>query len=143
MAAAISARLLRVVDALPLQAGMRVLEVGGAPGAAAREVARRVGPSGHVLVLDRSAGGIELTRRSSAAEIDAGLLSTLVAPVERFDLPAGVEPFDLAFACRVGALDGRHPELFDAAIAGLRRALRPGAALYVDTGDPLNRVDLG
>jgi len=40
VSATLSARLLRVVDALPLSPGVRVLEIGGAPGAAAGEVAR-------------------------------------------------------------------------------------------------------
>lgn len=139
---ALSPRLRRVVDALPLRPGLRVLEVGGAPGAAARAVAARVRPAGHVLVLDRSPAGIARTRDACAAEIDAGLLSTLCAPVEDFRLPAGVAPFDLAFACRVGALDGRHPQLRAAALACLRAALVPGGALHVDTGDPLTVVRL-
>ena len=143
MAAALSTRLLGVVDALPLRPGLRVLEVGGAPGAAAREVAGRVGDTGHVLVLDRSATGIELTRQNCAAELRRGVLSTLCAPVEDFELPRGTAPFDLAFACRVGALDGRHPRLYEAALRQLRAALVPGAPLFVDTGDPLRRIDLG
>lgn len=142
MGSALSPRLLAVVDALPLRAGLRVLEIGGAPGAAAREVARRVGPAGHVLVLDRSPAGIELTRRTCAVEIAAGTLSTLLAPVERFVLDAGVEPFDLAFASRVGALDGRHEALYGEAVARIREALAPHGELYVDTGDPLRRIRL-
>jgi len=142
VASAISARLLGVVDALPLRPGLRVLEIGGAPGAAAREVARRIAPSGHILVLDRSPAGIEHTRVNCAAEIDAGLLSTLCASVEDFALPDGVARFDLAFACRVGALDGRHPRLYDAALDNVRRALVTGGALYVDTGDPLREIRL-
>lgn len=138
----LSPRLLEVVDALPLRPGMRVLEVGGAPGAAAREVARRVGPGGHVLVLDRSPTGIAQTRSACADEIAAGTLSTLCASVESFELPEGVAPFDLAFACRVGALDGRHPALYGAAVKRLRSALVPGAALWVDTGAPLTRIPL-
>jgi hypothetical protein len=67
----LSPRLLAVVDALPLRPGLRVLEIGGAPGAAAREVASRVGPSGHVLVLDRSRAGIRLTELNCAALLDA------------------------------------------------------------------------
>lgn len=142
MPGSLSPRLLRVVDALPLAAGMRVLEIGGAPGAAARAVAARVGAAGHVLVLDRSATGIEATRRAGADEIAAGRLSTLLAPVEDFALPTGVPPFDLAFACRVGALDGRHPRLYDDAIACIRRALTPTGRLYVDSGDPLREIPL-
>jgi ubiquinone/menaquinone biosynthesis C-methylase UbiE len=138
----ISPRLQRVVDALPLAPGMRVLEVGGAPGAAARAVAAKVGPDGHVLVIDRSRTGIDLTRRACHREIDAGMLSTWCGPVEEFELPAGVPLFDIAFACRVGALDGRHPQLYTEAIARLGRSVVPGGVLYVDTGDPLTAIPL-
>jgi len=56
MSNALSKRLRAVVDALPLQEGMRVLEIGCGPGAAAREVARRIG-GGHVHAIDRSPRG--------------------------------------------------------------------------------------
>lgn len=140
--APLSPRLQAVVEALPLRPGLRVLEIGGAPGAAARAVARVVGPKGHVLVIDRSAKGIAATNRSSANEIAVGTLSTLCAPVENFTLPEGVAPFDLAFACRVGALDGRHPKLHDAALECISRALTPTGQLFVDTGSPLTEVRL-
>lgn len=142
MAERLSERLRRVVDALPLEVGMRVLEIGGAPGAAAREVAARVGPSGHVLVLDRSVRGIALTESNCSREIAAGVLSVLLADVESFALPAGTKRFDLAFACRVGALDGRHPRLAEPALANIARALTPSGRLLVDTGDPLREAPL-
>ncbi|WP_211217056.1 hypothetical protein [Agromyces italicus] len=66
----------------------------------------------------------------------------MCAPVEEFGLPAGVPLFDIAFACRVGALDGRHPKLYPDAITRLRRAVVPGAVLYVDTGNPLTAIPL-
>jgi ubiquinone/menaquinone biosynthesis C-methylase UbiE len=138
----LSPRLLAVVNALPLRPGLRVLEIGGAPGAAAREVANRVGPTGHVLVLDRSRAGIRRTELNCAALLDAGALSTLCAPVESFALGTDIEPFDIAFACRVGALDGRHPRLYNAALANIARALKPGGSLFVDTGDPLVQIDV-
>ena len=138
----LSARLLAVVNALPLRPGLRVLEIGGAPGAAAREVAHRVGPTGHVLVLDRSRAGIRLTEQNCESLVDAGVLSTLCAPVEDFALGPDVEPFDIAFACRVGALDGRHPRLYRAAVANITRALKPGGTLYLDTGNPVARIEL-
>lgn len=138
----LSDRLRRVVEALPLEPGMRVLEIGGAPGAAARVVAAVVGPTGHVLVLDRSPAGIVRTEAGCAAELAAGVLSTLRADVEDFVLPAGVPPFDLAFACRVGALDGRHPQLYEASLRCVARALTPTGRLFVDTGDPLRELPL-
>lgn len=137
---ALSERLRQVVDALPLEPGLRVLEVGGAPGAAAREVARRLGPSGHVLVIDRSAKGVDLIRRAAAAEIEAGALSVRRVAVEEASLAKGEAPFDLAFACRVGVLDGRHPAQRDRALAALRTMLVPDGGIYVDTGSPLRRL---
>lgn len=142
MTSELSPRLRRVVDALPLEPGMRVLEIGGAPGAAAREVAARVGPQGHVLVLDRSEAGIRRTRANCRKEVDAGRLSTMCAAVEDFELEPGTPLFDLAFACRVGALDGRHPRLYAPALANIRTALVPNGRLYVDTGSPLSAIRL-
>lgn len=56
----LSARLADIVDALPLTPGLRMLEIGGAPGAAAKAVAARIG-AGHILVID---GGNPLRRVS-------------------------------------------------------------------------------
>jgi len=138
----LSERLRRVVEALPLRPGMRVLEIGGAPGAAAREVAVRVGPAGHVRVVDRSPAGIRRTQAACAAEIEAGLMSVQLAAVEDLVLPEGEAPYDLAFACRVGALDGRHPALEAPALRRIAAALVPAGRLLVDTGDPLRDVPL-
>ena len=57
-----SARLLAIVDALPLRKGIRVLEIGCGPGAAAREIARRIG-RGQVLGIDRSATRLRRRRQ--------------------------------------------------------------------------------
>lgn len=138
----LSLRLRGVVDALPLRPGLRVLEIGGAPGAAARAVAREVGPAGRVLVVDRSPMGIAATHRSCEDEIAAGTLSTLCASVEDFTLPSDIALFDIAFACRVGALDGRHPKLFDAALRCIAQALTPTGRLFIDTGNPLTEITL-
>lgn len=134
----LSPRLADIVETLPLKPGIRVLEIGGAPGAAARAVCERIAPGGHILVIDRSARGVQQIERSAAAEIAAGLLSTRCVAAEEFTLLPGEERFDLAFAIRVGALDGRHP----AAGVAIREALRPGAFLYVDGGTPLRIVPL-
>jgi SAM-dependent methyltransferase len=140
--ATLSPRLAAVVDALPLRPGLRVLEIGGAPGAAAREVAALVGPTGHVLVVDRSSRGVALVLRTCADEIAAGVLSVRCVAVEDFALEPGEPAYDVAFAVRVGALDGRHPEAGRRARARIRDALVPGGRLYVDGGDPLRQVDL-
>lgn len=118
---------------------MRVLEIGCGPGAAAREVARIVGPEGRVLAIDRSATAI---RQATAGADNPGNLIFRQAPVEDFSLPPEEALFDLAFAVRVGALNGRHPALFDAAIDNIRAALVPGGQLFIDGGDPLKGVPI-
>lgn len=141
MANQLSARLAAIVDALPLRPGIRVLEIGCGPGAAARAVANRIG-DGHVLAIDRSAKAIQQARAASANEIAAGRLSFRRVAVEEFDLEPGESPFDLAFAIRVGALDGRHPELQQRAQQRIARALVPGGRLFIDGADPLREIAL-
>jgi hypothetical protein len=52
--------------------------------------------------------------------------------VEDFVLEPGEEPFDLVFAVRVGALDGRHPTAGREAMRRIAAATAPGARLFVD-----------
>jgi hypothetical protein len=60
--------------------------------------------------------------------------------VEDFVLEQDEAPFDLAFAVRVGALDGRHPQAGQQALVRLRAALAPTGRLLIDGGDPLREV---
>ncbi|WP_433799778.1 SAM-dependent methyltransferase [Actinomycetospora sp. CA-084318] len=123
----LSPRLAAVVDALPLGPSMRVLEIGCGPGAAAREVSRRVA---FLLGVDRSPAAVRAFRTAGAARIAAGRLAVRCVDVEDFALHPDEEPFDLAFAVRVGVLDGRHPG--GAALCAIGAALRPGGRLFVD-----------
>lgn len=138
----LSPRLAAIVDALPLAPGMRVLEIGCGPGAAAREIARRIGP-GYVLGLDRSAKAISQALAGSPTEIASGRLGFRVGAVEDFQLEPGEEPYDIALAVRVGALDGRHPRLEEAAMSRIASALKRGGRLFLDGGNPLREVRLG
>ena len=122
MASALSPRLAQIVDALPLRPGMRVLEIGCGPGAAARAVLGRVA-DGHVTAIDRSAKAIALARAGCATELAAGRLQLRCVAVEDFALAEGEPPYDLAFAVRVGALDGRHPKAGRKAFDRLRQRL--------------------
>lgn len=137
----LSSRLADAVAALPLRPGMRVPEIGGAPGAAAKAVAERL-DGGHILVIDRSAKGVALTERNAADEIAAGVLDVRQVAAEDFELLPGEAPFDLAFGLRVGALDGRHPEVGVLARRRIAAALAPGARLYIDGGNPLRELAL-
>ena len=141
MTSSLSPRLAAIVDALPFRPGMRVLEIGCGPGAAARAVAARIG-DGHVLAIDRSATAIRQATLACSAEIASGRLSVRQVAVEDFTLEPGEALFDLAFAIRVGALDGRHPELERQAHARIAAALIPGGRLYIDGGSPLREIAL-
>ena len=141
MVTALSARLAEIVDSLPLRPGVRVLEIGSGPGAAAREIARRIG-DGHILAIDRSAKAIAQLSAASRELIAAGRLSARQVAIEDFELQPDEIRFDLALAVRVGALDGRHPKLEAAAKARIAAALKPGGRLFVDGGNPLREVKL-
>lgn len=131
MAQKISKRLLDNVNLLPLSEGMRILEIGCGPGTAARELANRF-HNIHILAIDRSDKAIEQARKSSQKEISAGKLSFQQIAIEDFDIKAGDEKFDLIFAIRVGALDGRHPEKGKLALRNINKALKPDGQLFVD-----------
>jgi len=139
---ALSPRLRDVVDALPLVPGSRVIEIGCGPGAAAREVAARIGPHGLILAVDRSRTAIEQLTRAGSDLIEAGRLRTRVAAVEDLTLEPGEQPYDLAFAARVGVLDGRHPRLHQLALERVAAMLVPEGRLFIDGGDPLRELAL-
>jgi cyclopropane fatty-acyl-phospholipid synthase-like methyltransferase len=141
MTRAVSARILAAVEALPLRDGMRVLEIGCGPGVAAREIARRW-PGVHVLGIDRSAVAIGQAIKGSPHEIARGQLAFRVAAAETFRLRPDERPYDLAFALRVGALDGRHPASGARALPRIAAALVPGGRLFIDGGAPLREVAL-
>lgn len=134
----LSDRLREIVDALPLRAGSRVLEVGCGPGAMAREMASRIGSKGAVLAIDRSTAAIAQAEAAS----DLPNLRFRQAKAEAFRLAPGETPYDFAVAIRVGALDGRHPEIEAAALAAIAAALKPGGRLYIDGGTPLRELPL-
>lgn len=134
----LSARLLAIVEALPLRPGLRVLEIGCGPGAMAREMAARVGPKGAVLGIDRSARAIAQAEAGDSAPN----LQFRQSEGAAFKLARDEKPYDLAVAIRVGALDGRHANEEGATLAAIRVALKPGGKLYIDGGHPLREVAL-
>jgi len=137
----ISSRLAAIVEALPLRPGMRVLEIGCGPGVAARAVLHRIG-RGHVLAIDRSARAIAQATAGSAVELASRRLEFRCVSIEDFVLANGERPYDLAFAVRVGALDGRHPATGRVALDRIGRALGEGGRLFIDGGDPLTEIAL-
>lgn len=141
MSTTCSPRLLAIIDALPLRPGLRVLEIGCGPGAMAQELARRI-EGGFVLGIDRSAKAIQQAKKSGAEEIRCGQLCFVHCAIEDFVLPPDTPRFDIAVAIRVGALDGRHPGLAEAARHRIGAALVPGGPLFIDGGNPLREIPL-
>jgi cyclopropane fatty-acyl-phospholipid synthase-like methyltransferase len=129
--AQLSPRLSKILEALPLAPGMRVLEIGCGPGALARAIAERV-ELGFVLGIDRSATAVTQARSVSQSQLKAGRLAFRQAAIEDFVPAESEEGFDLIVAVRVGALDGRHPEAGFAAMRRIAAALKPGGRLFVD-----------
>lgn len=112
----------RMLDACQLTTGSRVLDVAAGAGGQTLVAARRVGPTGHVLATDISPRILEY---AASAARDAGLpqVSTQELDGEHLDVPA--ESFD-AVISRVGLI--YFPDQ-QAALAGMRAALRPGGRI--------------
>jgi ubiquinone/menaquinone biosynthesis C-methylase UbiE len=125
----LSKRLAEVVNALPLKDGIRVLEIGCGPGVAAREISRRIG-NGYILAIDRSAKAIQQAVAGSKPEIETGRLAFRQVAIEKFELETNEKHFDIAFAVRVGALDGRHPEIEKQSLIRIAKALTKKGKLY-------------
>lgn len=137
----LSKRLADIVDALPLEKDIRVLEIGCGPGAMAREISKRIG-KGHVLAIDRSAKAIQQAISGSQPEIETGRLSFRQVLIEKFELGNNEKPFDIAIAVRVGALDGRHPEIEKQSLLKIAKALKKTGKLFIDGGNPLKEISL-
>jgi cyclopropane fatty-acyl-phospholipid synthase-like methyltransferase len=135
----VSSRLIAIIDALPLHPNTRVLEIGCGPGAMAREIARRL-DRGCILGIDRSAKAIAQASAASSAEIATGRLSFRCVAIEDFELDPHEAPYDIAVAIRVGALDGRHPELEKRAHRRIAAALTPRGRLFIDSGDTARQI---
>jgi ubiquinone/menaquinone biosynthesis C-methylase UbiE len=115
-----------VVSLLDVRPDDRVLEVGFGPGVAIAELARRIGPAGHVDGVDHSAVMLRHATRRNAAAIRAGRVTLTVAGIEQLP-PALDGPFDAILA--VNSL-GFWPAP-EERLADLRRRLAPGGRLAI------------
>jgi ubiquinone/menaquinone biosynthesis C-methylase UbiE len=121
----------RMLGAAGITAGSRVLDVAAGAGGQTLAAARLAGPGGYVLATDISPA---ILRYAAKAAADAGLAAVATAEMdgERLAVPEG--GFD-AVISRVGLI--YFPDQ-QAALAGMRRALRPGgriAAVVYSTAD--------
>ena len=115
---------------LELPTGARAVDVGCGWGDTAIELARKVGPTGHVLGLDCCDAFMDKGRRDAA---DAGLTNVrfVEADVQTYRFE---REFDFGFS-RFGMMFFANPV---AALRNVRSALRPGATLMFITWRPLS-----
>ncbi|MBL7768724.1 MAG: class I SAM-dependent methyltransferase [Flavipsychrobacter sp.] len=137
----ISIRLSAVLRTLPLKEGMRVLEIGCGPGVLARAIINQIG-DGFVLGIDRSDKAIQQAIKNSTLEIQSGKLAFKKIAIENFKHHANKPLFDLAVAIRVGALDGRHPELAQKAFTNIASLLKKNGRLFIDGPDIIQEINL-
>jgi arsenite methyltransferase len=116
------------LDALALQAGERVVDVGSGPGLLAAEMAAQVGSAGRVVGLDLSDSMLTLSRQRYADLAVSSCLSFLKADAVRLPFPDNM--FDVAVSTQVYEYVPDVP----AALADVYRVLRPGGrVLILDT----------
>ncbi|HYV48745.1 MAG TPA: methyltransferase domain-containing protein [Myxococcaceae bacterium] len=108
----------RLVEAVELRPGERVLDAACGPGGLTHRAAQAVAPGGWVVGLDFAMAMARLARAGASA--GSGRLSAVQGDAER--LPFRTGAFDAA-ACQFGLMMCPRPAV---AAAELRRALRPG-----------------
>lgn len=123
----------RGVDALALEPGERVLDVGCGPGTNFARLRERVGPGGTVVGVDYSAGMVRAARDRIDRE---GWANVHVVRADAARPPVPAERFDAALASMsLSAM----PDL-PAVLAAARRALRPGGHLSVLDAQPFRSL---
>jgi SAM-dependent methyltransferase len=121
----------RMLDLAGIAPGQHVVDVAAGAGEQTLAIARRVGPSGHVLATDIAPNILEFARRA-ATEAGLANVETRTMDGEQLELPgASVD----AVVSRVGLI--YFPDQ-QRALTGLRRVLKPGgrlAAMVYSTAD--------
>jgi SAM-dependent methyltransferase len=119
------ARRRAALEALQLQPGERVLDIGSGPGFLSAEMAAQVGPTGFVQGIDFSADMLTLAR----ARVAANGVAEWVAfqPGEATKLPVDDAAFDVAVCTQVY----EYVDSIAAALSEAHRAVRPGGRMVI------------
>ncbi len=124
----------KIIDALNLQPGERVADIGSGPGYYTFQFAERVGEEGAVYAVDTNARHLEFLRE--ALERHA---ATNIVPVEsRFDdCLLEEDTVDTIFMCSLYTIiyTASTEEVKDRFVASMKRALRPGGRLILVDND--------
>jgi SAM-dependent methyltransferase len=112
-----------------LEPGMRVLELACGTGDPAIEIARRVGPHGHVTATDLSQQMVDACRKNASA---AAITNMSFAAADAESLQCGSESFDRVTS-RLGAMYFVDVER---AFAEIRRVLVPGGLVTLQVWGP-------
>ncbi|MBX6315754.1 MAG: class I SAM-dependent methyltransferase, partial [Isosphaeraceae bacterium] len=129
--AAFAPELRRMIGALPLKRGDRVLDVACGDGAYTPWLAERVQPDGLVVALDISPAYLAVARRKPAPSKRAGYIA---AALER--LPFAEGTFDFAW-CAQSLFSLPEPV---AALQQMARVVRPGGFVAVLEDDALHQL---
>jgi ubiquinone/menaquinone biosynthesis C-methylase UbiE len=117
----------RLLSRAGLRPGLHCLDLGCGGGDVSRELARRVGPAGRVVGLDRDEAILQLDREDLRAD-PLPNLSFRAADAEDLQEPAS---YDLVYARFLLA----HLQRREQALQGMLRALRPGGVVVVEEVD--------
>lgn len=121
-----------LVDAIAPSRGQTVLELGAASGDTGLQAVAAVGDEGRLISTDLTPAMVAIGRRR-AAEVGARNVEHRVMDAERIDLPdASVD----AVVCRFTVMLLADP---GAALAGVRRVLRPGGRVAFSVWGPPDR----
>jgi ubiquinone/menaquinone biosynthesis C-methylase UbiE len=118
----------RVVECAQLGPEERVLDVGSGTGVVTFKAAARVAAKGKIVGIDLSDGMLRKAREKSAHSGSGGLVSFLKMDAEALVFPDG------AFDCVLSLYALRHFPRPEAALAEMRRVLRPGGRVVVAVG---------
>jgi demethylmenaquinone methyltransferase/2-methoxy-6-polyprenyl-1,4-benzoquinol methylase len=119
------------IDQAALRPGQVVLDLAGGTGDLAREMCRRVGNDGQVVLADINAA---MLRQGRSRLVDAGVAGNLsIAQVDAQDLPFADQTFD----CITMAFGLRNVTDKDAALASMYRTLKTGGkAMILEFSEP-------
>jgi SAM-dependent methyltransferase len=124
---------LKAIEALSLDPGAVVVDIGCGAGQTLLQLAERVGPGGQVVGVDIAPQLLDIARERTRS---LGQVTLVEADAQALDLPTGGA--DAIFS-RFGVMAFEDPA---AAFANLRRLLRPAGALAFSCWRPLEQNEL-